>query len=216
MQCLICGSRCERFYDPAERMEYYRCNDCELVFKEKKAFADFSVQKKRYDLHENDENDAGYRAYFGTFLDFVLPLCGSPRTALDFGCGASLLLSRMMRERGMDTLAFDPIYHADTPYRDDRYDLIVSVEVFEHLHDPKQVFGELLTLLNPGGYLALRTEFRPRKDEDFLKWYYRMDPTHVVFFSPGTLRKLCTDFDCRYLADNGKNIAVVQKCRNCD
>ena len=215
MHCLICSGRCVRFCDPVEKRDYYRCSACELIFKEKTAFADFSVQKRRYDLHENDENDAGYRAYFDTFLDFVLPRCGEPRTALDFGCGASMLLSGMMEERGIEALAYDPIYHPGTEYRGRRYDLIVSVEVFEHLHDPKKVFGELLELLKPGGYLAVRTEFHPREEEAFLAWYYPKDPTHIVFFTPETFRKLCRNSDCRYLDDNGKNIVLVQKCRDC-
>ena len=58
-------------------------------------------QKARYDLHENEEDNEGYRAYFQRFLDFVLPAVRKPENALDFGCGESSLLASMLEEEGI-------------------------------------------------------------------------------------------------------------------
>ena len=144
-------------------------------------------------------------------MDFILPLTGTPQRALDFGCGATSLLAKMMTEEGIECDFYDPIYHPKTTYQDNNYDLIVSVEVFEHLHHPKEVFGHLFSLLNEGGYLAIQTQFHYDDIEQFLNWHYRLDPTHIVFFSPETFRYLADLYGGEYRGDNGKNMLVIQK-----
>jgi len=202
---------CQRFDDPSSSISYYGCRCCGLIFKSSENYQDFTRQKKRYDLHQNDEESEGYRAYFKRFLDYTLPRTGDVQYALDFGCGASSLLANMLKEEGIACDRYDPIYHPDLSYRQKHYDLIVSVEVFEHLHRPGEVFAELLERLRPGGYLAIQTEFHPDRESQFLKWYYRLDPTHIVFFGPETFRYLAELYGCRYIADNGKNMLLVQK-----
>ena len=168
-------------------------------------------QKLRYDLHENDENDEGYRAYFQRFLDFVLPLVGSPGSALDFGCGKSTLLANILNSMNITTDVYDPIYHPVKLYNSKKYQLIVSTEVFEHLHDPVATFYELTTHLEPGGFLALQTQFHPCDLKLFRSWYYHKDPTHIVFFTPRTFEILGRKHQCELLADNGKNMVVLRK-----
>jgi len=211
LHCPLCSHHCLPFIDLKNEVAYFRCSYCQLIFKSPATYQTFLEQKVRYDLHRNSEESDGYRAYFLRFLDFVLPHIGGVRSALDFGCGASTLLAKLLEERGIACDTFDPIYYPDTSYMDRRYDLIVSVEVFEHLHDPKMVFGHLLSRLEKGGYLAIQTEFSPGGIRAFLQWYYRLDPTHVMFFSPETFRYLCGSYACRYRIDNGKNILIVQK-----
>jgi SAM-dependent methyltransferase len=192
-------------------VETYRCSDCDLIFKDPTSHEDFALQKTRYDLHENNAEDVGYQRYFQTFLDFVLAQGEVSGTVLDFGCGKSTLLADMLREQGSDVSVYDPIYHPDTAYTNKTYDLITSVEVFEHLHDPLVVCQELIALLNPHGILAIRTEFAPSDREAYLKWYYRRDPTHIVFFTPQTFCVMCERAGGRYLEDNGKNIVLIER-----
>ena len=192
-------------------VETYHCGHCGVIFKDPKIHENFEIQKTRYDLHENDAEDEGYRRYFQQFLDFVLAQSETPFTALDFGCGRSTLLSDMLAGQGITSESYDPIYHPDTEYTNKKYDLITSVEVFEHLHDPMAVFAELASLLNSGGILAIRTEFSYARKEAYLQWYYRRDPTHIVFFSPETFRVMCERVGVRYVEDNGKNMVLVGK-----
>ena len=197
--------------DQKNQMLYYKCNECEYIFKHPSVFQDLEFQKERYDLHQNDEDDEGYRAYFQRFLDFVLPIVRNPKNALDFGCGKSTLLSNMLKEEGIDCDAYDPIYHPDGISEDKKYDLIVSTEVFEHLKDPKEVFENLLSRLNKGGFLAIQTEFHPNEMGAFNNWYYTQDPTHVIFFTVETFEVLCSQYACRLVDDDGKNIVVIKK-----
>ncbi len=211
MNCHICHNMCETFVDKKTHIVYYHCPNCEYIFKSPECHQDLSTQKERYNLHENDENDAGYQAYFQRFLDFILPLLNRPKTALDFGCGRSSLLASMLTKEGITCDYYDPIYHPDTLEENKKYELIVSTEVFEHLHQPKEVFESLLERLEEGGYLALQTQFHPNDVEAFKKWYYHQDPTHIVFFTAQTFRVLCKIYGVECIADNGKNMVLMRK-----
>lgn len=211
MNCHICNNICDTFVDEKTKITYYHCDNCEYIFKSPDCYQDFSVQKERYNLHENDEKDAGYQAYFQRFLDFTLPLVGKPETALDFGCGASSLLAKMLEKEGIECDYYDPIYHPDTLDEKKKYELIVSTEVFEHLHQPKEVFESLLDRLEEGAYLALQTQFHPNNVEAFKKWYYHQDPTHIVFFTAETFRVLCKEYGIEFISDNGKNMVLMRK-----
>ena len=211
MNCHICNKICDTFVDEKTNITYYHCNHCGYIFKSPECYQDFTTQKERYNLHENDENDPGYQAYFQRFLDFTLPLLDKPKTALDFGCGRSSLLASLLKKEAIDCDYYDPIYHPDTLDEKKKYDLIVSTEVFEHLHQPREVFESLLNRLEEGGYLALQTQFHPNEVEAFKKWYYHQDPTHIVFFTAQTFRVLCKAYGCTFMADNRKNMVLIRK-----
>ncbi len=184
MDCMICGHSTCSFIDEKSEIEYFECTDCKLIMKSTDCFTDFKEQKLRYDLHDNSVDNIGYQKYFGRFVDFILPQIDKVSSALDFGCGASTLLPQILEDHDMKCDYYDPIYYPDLSFQSRKYDLIVSVEVFEHLHDPRAIFAMLVDRLKPNGYLAIQTEFRPFSRDKFLNWYYRLDPTHIVFFSP--------------------------------
>jgi len=211
MQCHICKEETDTFQDEKSGITYHWCKGCEYIFKDPSCYQNIEEQKSRYDLHENDPEDEGYRAYFQRFLDFVLPLAGKPETVLDFGCGRSTLLANILNNIGIECDYYDPIYHPENTYDSKKYDLILSTEVFEHLHDPKAVFTHLVEHLEEGAHLALQTQFHPNDEKAFKKWYYHKDPTHIVFFRPKTFEVLATMYGCEVLADNAKNMVVLKK-----
>jgi len=211
MNCHICNKPTVLFVHKKTNITYYHCNDCEYIFKSPECYQDFYEQKERYNLHENDKDNEGYKAYFQRFLDFTLPWVEQPKTALDFGCGVSSLLSTMLQEEGIECDFYDPIYHPDTLNNSKKYEFIVSTEVFEHLHQPREVFESLIRRLKEGGYLALQTQFHTNEVEAFKKWYYHQDPTHIVFFTAKTFRVLCEMYGCEFIVDNGKNMLIIQK-----
>ncbi len=211
MECLICNNICSSFEDSRQNILYYECGSCQFVMKSSENFSDFIEQKQRYDLHNNSEESEGYKAYFQRFLDFVLPDIPKPTRALDFGCGASSLLAQMLIKDNIKTDFYDPIYYPKEVYRDNSYDLIVSVEVFEHLHNPKDIFKMLVERLNPNGYLAIQTAFYLNDRDRFLSWHYRLDPTHVVFFSLNSLKVLASEFGMRVIKDDNKQMVLMQR-----
>jgi len=211
MKCHICNEPTMMFMDQKAQMLYYHCSGCQYIFKDPSVYQNIADQKARYDLHENTEESEGYKAYFQRFLDFVLPMVKQPKSALDFGCGESTLLASMLEEEGIECDYYDPLYHPSGLIDSKKYDLIVSTEVFEHLHQPKEVFEDLLDRLNAGGYLAIQTEFHPNEMGAFMNWYYPKDPTHIVFFTVKTFEVLSGLSQCRVIDDNGKNMVLIKK-----
>lgn len=211
MKCTICSQESKLFEDTKSHIEYLECQSCRAISKSHENFVDFDEQKRRYDLHDNNEDDIGYQRYFQRFIDFTLPHIRGAKRALDFGCGATSLLSQMLESHGIECDIYDPIYHPNSSYIDGRYDLIVSVEVFEHLHDPKEVFGRLINLLNPDGYIAIQTAFCPSNRDEFLDWYYHLDPTHIIFFRVETFEYLAREFGVEIVYQNEKNMILFQK-----
>ena len=211
MECLVCSCECKSFRYEYADLDCYHCPSCELIFKDPKCHETFDKQKQRYDLHENSAENKGYRAYFQKFLDFVLPQIKDTHKALDFGCGESSLLADMLGEIGIDCNYYDPIYHPNDKFQEYRYDLVTSVEVFEHLHDPMAVISELLSILNEDGFIAIRTEFHYNSIERFVDWHYPRDPTHIMFFTPKTFGVIASLYNLKYIGDNGKNMLLLQK-----
>ncbi len=211
MNCHICNESTESFLHEKTNITYYHCTSCEYIFKSPKCYQDLETQKERYNLHENNEEDEGYRAYFQRFLDFVLPHVDNVKTALDFGCGRTSLLAQLLEDEGIACDYYDPIYHPDTLDEKKRYDLIVSTEVFEHLHQPREVFAQLLEKLKSGGYLAIQTEFHSNEQVSFQQWWYPQDETHIIFFRAKTFRVLCKIYGCQFVVENAKNMIIMKK-----
>ena len=210
LHCPLCTNTTQTFTDEKTTIVYYHCKNCHYIFKSPKHYQTIKEQKARYDLHQNNEEDTGYIAYFNRFIDFMNPHITKVENALDFGCGCSTLLANILKEKGIECDVYDPLYYP-TLKSNKKYDLIVSTEVFEHLHNPKEVFASLVEKLKPNGYLALQTQFHNNEIETFKKWYYHHDTTHIVFFRSETFRVLGEMYGCRLIADNGKNMVILQK-----
>jgi SAM-dependent methyltransferase len=150
-------------------------------------------ERARYETHENDPADAGYRA----FLDrLALPLAErlSPGAeGLDYGSGPGPTLSVMLGERGFRTQTYDPFFAPSREPLRRRYDFVTCSETVEHFFDPGQEFETLDRLLRPGGWLAVMTAVFT-DDLDFGSWWYVRDPTHVAFYAPETLEWIATHF----------------------
>ncbi|MEZ0472941.1 class I SAM-dependent methyltransferase [Luteimonas salinilitoris] len=142
-------------------------------------------ERRIYSHHENDPSDRRYRA----FLDrLAAPLCArlSPgMSGLDYGADPGPTLALMLGERGFLTTSWDPLFEPQDDLLDRRYDFVICTEVVEHFHRPRVEFDRLASLLRPGGWLAIMTQWQP-PDLSFQQWHYVRDPTHVSFYAERT------------------------------
>ncbi len=193
---------------------YWLCRSCEAVYVSPDEHLSSSEEAKFYGLHENSPSDPRYRNYLNPIMKLAWEACAastraraeklifgdknvSSPCALDFGSGPlkpdeESVVCEFFRDKGFVSDAYDP-YFRPMDISKCRYDVIVACEVFEHFRSPSEEIERLVGLLRDGGVLAIQTEFFPGIGK-FDSWYYRRDPTHVVFYSPRTFEVLAKRF----------------------
>lgn len=143
-------------------------------------------------------------------LDEIEAFCPRGRL-LDLGCYCGLLLE-LARARGWDTIGVEPeeiarryaVRHlglnvfggtlGQAAFPADTFDVVVSLQVFEHLLNPKETLYQVTRVLKPGGLLVLEVPgidnlgFRlmGRRHRHFARH-------HLIFFSTRTLTRLLTE-----------------------
>lgn len=185
MQCPLCSAAAAAPFHADRRRSYLRCETCSLVFVPPAFFLSRQAERAEYDLHRNDVDDPGYRAFLARLAEPLLARLPPASRGLDFGCGPGPALAHMLREAGHEVALYDSFYVPATDVLDSRYDFICATEVVEHLHAPGRELARLWSLLVPGGWLAIMTKL-VRDRAAFSGWHYKNDPTHVCFFSEQT------------------------------
>lgn len=135
-------------------------------------------------------------------------LPAKPGRALDVGCGAGEL-SKELKKRGWQTVGVDIAGNADfcfdiesadwpTTLTSQKFDLIVSTEVIEHIFSPEHVLLKLKNMLSEDGSMIITTPnivfWKNRLKIFFGKFRYTyvgiMDFGHIRFFTLQTVREL--------------------------
>ena len=194
VECVLCGShQTEWILKDDTRMDYIRdyfiCNDCYLIFVNPDQRLDTAEEKSRYDMHENNPDDPGYRKFLNRMFKPMAERIQPASYGLDFGSGPGPTLHLMFEEEGHTVRIYDPFYADDPSVFNDRYDFITTTETAEHLFEPLVELDRLWNCLKSDGYLGIMTK-RHRGREHFEEWHYKNDDTHVVFFHEDTFRWL--------------------------
>jgi hypothetical protein len=169
-----------------QEIRFYQCTVCQSFFKDPSVYLDRETEKQRYELHENDVDDIHYQKFVQPIFDAVIQKYSNEYTGLDFGAGTGPVITKLLRDKGYSVALYDPFFHPQTSVLKTKYDFIVCCEVIEHFHSPSKEFQMLFKLLKPGGTLFCMSELIPN-NQDFETWYYKNDPTHVIFYSEENL-----------------------------
>ncbi len=119
---------------------------------------------------------------------------------LDFGAGSGLLV-RFLRDEGFDAFGYDK--YSETPFcknfsfknvvsiADKKFDLIIALEVTEHLLQPQETLKQLASLLSKKGIIFLSTTCYEKNIHDE-NWDYLISQggQHINFASKKGLRIL--------------------------
>lgn len=187
--CSVCRAALPQLFLSIDGLDYWRCSVCEASFLDPSQRPARKSEYAHYLLHENNPDDAGYRRFLSRLAVPLLARLPLRSHGLDFGCGPGPALPAMLREAGHTVALYDPFFHPDTAPLELTYDFVICTETVEHFHRPAEEFDRLMTLVRPGGWLAVMTCFQT-EDGRFPNWHYRRDPTHVVFYREQTLRYL--------------------------
>ncbi len=131
---------------------------------------DAAAERARYETHENDPEDAGYRGFLdrlaAPLMERVVAEIPSGAEGLDFGSGPGPTLSIMLEERGMRMSLYDPFFAPDRSVLERTYDFVTCTETVEHLFEPRREFERFDRLVRPGGWLAIMTEWPPGSEAE--------------------------------------------------
>ena len=189
-QCPLCRSpELTHFYSD-QRRHYLLCQCCHLISVPDRFHLVAEDEKAQYDLHQNSPDDSGYRKFLSRLADPLLSRLEPNSVGLDFGSGPGPCLSLMMEEMGHTVSLYDLYYADNAAVFERQYQFITATEVVEHLASPGRELQRLWNLLLPGGYLGLMTKLVESTDKEgrdrFAGWHYKIDPTHISFFSEAT------------------------------
>jgi SAM-dependent methyltransferase len=182
MICPVCNGEKSELFDQDKLRAYFKCLSCDLIFVPREMLISTSSEKKRYEAHENEENQ-NYSAYLDKIVQATTPHLSPMASGLDFGCGKTFLLSKLFGEAGFEVKSYDLFFHPDQSVFQDQYDFIILSEVIEHLRTPCADLLKLKNLLKPKGKFFIKTKLRPLKASEFSNWFYKRDSTHVQFFN---------------------------------
>ena len=187
MICPICSGTNVFSFQLIGSIEYFRCKTCPGLFTDPESRLSPQEEKERYSLHNNDVEDSEYRKFLSKLYDPLIKKLKKESRGLDYGCGPGPALASMLREEGFSVDIYDPYFFPDESYRDKVYDFITCTEAAEHFYEPQKEFNKLDRLLVDKGILGIMTNFY-EDTINFEDWYYRKDPTHVVFYAVKTLQ----------------------------
>ncbi|MTI96734.1 MAG: class I SAM-dependent methyltransferase [Firmicutes bacterium] len=205
--CKICGNSVDELQC---RQLYWHCPVCDLITLDNNELLTPEAEKERYQLHNNVAENEGYVLMFERFLEFAAPWLPDGGQALDFGCGPGPVLARMLEQQGWEVTIYDPFFAPSRDFCQHSFELVTATEVFEHFVYPLAELRTLNAVLAPGGVLAVMTHFHSGPDA-FCDWWYRRDPTHIVFYSIKTFLWLANELGLELKASDNKKSVVLQK-----
>lgn len=209
--CPLCsGSATLLCIDAQNQKHYSHCARCDLRFLHPVDRLTFHEEKAQYDHHNNDVNDPRYQKFVSPVCEAISRIFHPGASGLDYGAGPGPVLTKMLRESGYAVNLYDPIYWPETSVLKKTYDFIVASEVAEHFHNPLVEFQRFYGLLKNGGALVLMTLLVNEKTE-FESWFYRKDPTHVVFYSEKALIWIKEKIGFTSIESDSKRLIVLRK-----
>lgn len=214
MKCPLC-SFSARYLTAAEGREYWLCPRCRAISVPAKFHVPRDEEVKRYLQHENNLENEGYVKMFQEKISALQTY--EIKSALDYGCGYEPVLKTLLERQGIKTDGYDPNFFPDI-HLDKRYDLVISTETFEHFRTPAQEIPRIADRVAAGGILAIMTRFYPAANkrpvaDEFANWFYKRDPTHIIFYCTATFRWLAGSIGFELVFNNEYDFVVLRKPR---
>lgn len=209
--CYLCSSKAHTYLETTKPFEaiYYQCEICDLVFLDSKYYFNNVNERARYENHENHIRTQGYENFLLSCIKPIEDQLKPEMSGLDFGCGPYPMLKEILSDKGFELDYFDPIFFPKKALKE-KYDFVTCTEVVEHFNNPRLSWEKMTKFLNKGSYLCIMTSFR-NKNIDFDKWYYRVDPTHVCFYSERTLDWICSHFNLDQVYKSSNTAIFISK-----
>jgi len=206
--CVLCeSSRTSKILVDQSRT-YFDCADCGLVSLSPEFRITSDQELARYKLHNNSPEDPDYIKFLSRAVTPLESFLKPGMTGLDYGCGPGPAISKMLAKKGYEVQLYDPFFYPREFTEFDSFDFIVSTETIEHFFCPAREFLKIRSLVKSGGVLALMTEVLD-DTQDFAKWWYIKDPTHVSLYRAKTFTWLAERFGWTMIYADG-NVRIFR------
>ncbi|MDD4872504.1 MAG: class I SAM-dependent methyltransferase [Kiritimatiellae bacterium] len=206
--CPLCRSSRTSLFHRDRYRTYFMCPDCGLVHVPGQYHLSHEGKKHRYDLHTNNAEDEGYRRFLAKLINPLLERLDNGAEGLDYGSGPEPVLAAMLSEKGFKMEIFDPFYADDRRTLERKYDFLTCCETMEHFVDPRKEWEQFIKLVKKGGWIGIMTQLLESAD-DFARWHYINDETHVCFFSGKTFEWLGKQYGVKIVLE-GTSVVLGQ------
>ncbi len=203
MQCTLCSNKNAVLWAKDRYRTYLKCPECDLVFVPEAYYPTPDKEKERYDLHNNDPENEGYKNFLNKLILPLIPHLMKDDKGIDFGSGPTPSISILMQKRGFAVTNYDPFYSNKKDVLNQTYDFLTCVETVEHFHHPQKEWKRIIGMVKSGKWVGIMTQLLTDKI-DFDAWYYKRDETHVCFYSKATFEWLAMKYNFKidYMSDS--------------
>ena len=207
--CLICGSeKLKQLSGYYERHELVACENCGFVFMERIPTLDeLNAYYSKYSYSESDYMSPITIRIYNLWLD-EFERYRKNNKILDVGCGRGWFLQEA-KKRGWEVYGTEFSEAAielcesegikmtggqltSDSFHAEEFDVITSIEVIEHINNPKEEIAYIHKFLRKGGMFYCTTpnfnsylRFYLKADYDIIKY-----PEHLSFYTRATLKRL--------------------------
>lgn len=195
MHCPLCKSRKPYPFHESKDRAFLRCRDCDLVFVDSQFHLPKEEEIRRYGLHENDPDDRRYLDHLSRLTSPLLAYLKPGACGMDFGCGPGPSISGLLGKIGFSVSNYDPIFANEPRLLDESYDFLTCTETVEHFNLPHESWNLIVSLITNGGILGVMTQFTDF--DNFEKWPYARDATHISFYSPQTFEWIASNWNLK-------------------
>ena len=185
--CTVCKNNKIEFFLNVEGLDYWQCTFCKATMLDPIKFISSNKEKKHYLKHNNEINDTRYRIFLSNLIEPLKDKISIDDMGLDYGCGYAPALADILKKDGFNVELYDPFFFKNENIFCRKFNFITCSEVVEHFFKPYEEFNKIDSLLAKNSSLAIMTSFMT-EDYLFKNWYYRRDPTHVVFYKKITFK----------------------------
>lgn len=213
--CKICGTTTEDFDEAVMLSQYcvhyYLCPNCGFIQTEEPYWQDDAYSDA---IVDSDIGLVGRNVFLSNkvaaILSFCLPHC---KFFLDYGGGYGIFV-RLMRDAGFDFEWFDKycdnLFAKQFVKEKEHYDLVTAFELFEHLPNPAEEIGKIISLGDNILFSTVLVPNPPPKVSDW--WYYAPHGgQHISFYTESALKHLAKSFERHYVGYRDIHLFSKQK-----
>ena len=207
--CTVCKNNKIEFFLKIKNLDYWQCKLCKATILDPVHYISSNKEKKHYLKHNNEIDDTHYRNFLSNLIEPLKDKISFNDIGLDYGCGYAPALADILKKKGFKVELYDPFFFKNENISLRKFNFITCSEVVEHFFKPYEEFNKIDKLLTRNSWFAVMTSFMT-EDYLFKKWYYRRDPTHVVFYKKITFKVIANQRNWK-ITFPAKNIVFFHK-----